>query len=702
MKKELLRLLTIGTIALGIVLIFAACAGSEGEQGAVGPEGPQGPQGLQGPPGPPGAAAQAVVDLAEGISSAITDVTIDPDGFPTVTFTITAADGTSLTLDDIESVQFTIARITFNEETGFTSYTNYFTQEVEGVEYSFQGEARQPAVAVVSQPTFENGEGEMTELAPGAYRYTFAQSLGDEYDPTATHVVGAVVIRGPRDVAANPTYTFVPNGEEPSTTRFISTTETCNSCHGQLSAHGGSRQEVDLCILCHTPQNTDPETGNSLDMKVMIHRIHSGEELPSVQEGDPYYIVGFRQSIHDYSTLAWPQDTRSCTTCHTGPDGELFKYAPTLASCTSCHDDVNPGTSVNHPGRPKNDVQCKDCHLEEDTDFDLGSISGAHVIPRLSESSRIDGVNFEIIGVENVAPDMSPSVTFSVTTNEGDPIVPSRMDYLAITLAGPTTDYTDRVTEVLARSSADTPPASVEDVGDGTYRYTFQYVFPAEASGTYAVAIEGYMMEEIPRVDEPVRIPGRNPVFYIALDGGDPEPRRAIIDQTLCNACHGDLAQHGGIRQNTDYCVMCHNPTATDEERRPEEAWPPTSINFRVLIHQIHRGEDAAQPVQVYGFGNTANDFGDVVFPRDLAGCETCHLPDTYDMSILSGLRPTVITQDGEVIAIIPPVQSVCIACHDSQAATAHAALETTTDNLEACEVCHGSGREFDATDAHH
>ena len=63
-------------------------------------------------------------------------------------------------------------------------------------------------------------------------------------------------------------------------------TETCNKCHDQLAFHGGSRSGMELCIMCHTPQTVDPDTGNTLDMKVFVHKLHMGEELPSVKAGN--------------------------------------------------------------------------------------------------------------------------------------------------------------------------------------------------------------------------------------------------------------------------------------------------------------------------------------------------------------------------------------------------------------------------------
>jgi len=100
-------------------------------------------------------------------------------------------------------------------------------------------------------------------------------------------------------------------------------TETCNKCHTRLQLHG-ERREVQLCITCHTPQSTDAQSGNTVDMPVMIHKIHMGEGLPSVEAGDPYQIVGFQNTVHDYSEVVYPQDVRNCVSCHTGAEMSDF------------------------------------------------------------------------------------------------------------------------------------------------------------------------------------------------------------------------------------------------------------------------------------------------------------------------------------------------------------------------------------------
>lgn len=639
--------------------------------------------------------AQIVAD--SGILSEITSITIGDDEIPVISFTLTDINSTPLSLDEVDSVRFLLVRIDEDELSGLPRYYNYFSNEVAGTEYEFNGTLMQPTVETVTQPTFESGDGTFAEVEPGVYTYTFSEPLGDNYDDRLTHLVAAEVIRGPRNVAANPYLAFDPRGGEADDTQFLVETASCNNCHGDLRAHGGSRYEVNLCTTCHTPDNSDPETGNSLDFRVLIHRIHAGENLPSVQEGLPYYIVGRNGSIHDYSTVAFPQDIRNCTSCHTGVDFEdnLEAEVPT---CTSCHDDVDPTIGLNHPGRPKDEDSCANCHYPELEEFDNESIPGAHVIPRHSE--QLNGVNFEIITVENVVSGQSPAIIFRVTDDAGEVISVEEMGYLAVTLAGPVSDYTERTTETIFRAGENAEPPAIEETDDGAFRYTFSFVFADDTSGTYAFAMEGYVMQELDDIDEVVRDTGFNPVTYVGLNGEETDARRQVIALENCNSCHSDLALHGTIRQNTEYCVLCHNPNATDENRRPDEAMPPVSINFPLLIHRIHNGEEANNPLQVYGFGNNLHDYGELRFPGEMLNCSTCHIDNSYSV-LPEGNAPTVISQGGEVLVEIQASRAVCSTCHDTLAADGHAILQTTDTGIETCSVCHGSNREFDITNIH-
>ena len=100
----------------------------------------------------------------------------------------------------------------------------------------------------------------------------------------------------------------------------------------------------------------------------MIHKIHMGSSLPSVEAGTPYQIIGFNNSVNDFSTVVFPQDIRNCTTCHAGPtpptqSANWFAF-PNRAACQSCHDDVNFATGANHPGGIQaDDSLCSTCHI---------------------------------------------------------------------------------------------------------------------------------------------------------------------------------------------------------------------------------------------------------------------------------------------------------------------------------------------------
>lgn len=687
-------------VFVGLVLILAACGSQPPpmvDSGVAGPAGPQGPAGPAGPAGAEGPPGKSFYVPGPGLVAEISAAEFQ-NGKPVVTLSLSDAAGRPLTPESLEGYGFTIAQVLLDESTGLSRHQSLLVREVEGQPYRVGAETRQPAMATASQAYADSG-GEWTLVEEGIYTYTFANELALPVDPEATTVVGLYAYKDGRSALANNVYTFLPQGGNPAVERQVVATDACQTCHNPIVIHGGTRRETGLCVTCHTDQTTDPETGNTLDFKVLIHRLHAGAGLPSVEAGTPYQIVGFRQNLFDFSSGTWPQDLRNCTTCHTGgAQSDNFKTAPNSAACTSCHDNVNVATGENHPGGRKEDSKCASCHVPDGLEFDA-SITGAHTIPL--NSAKIKGVNFEILAVEGGGPGASPQVTFKISDNQGVAIAPADMDNLGVTLAGPTSDYTYRVTETIFRAGTDQPPAA-EDAGAGAYRYTFEAKIPEDATGSFAIGLEGYVMETIDGVENPVRVAGYNPVSYFSLDGGEPEARRAVVDGELCSACHQTLALHGGQRQNTEYCVLCHNPSASDEARRPEESLPPTSINFRVLIHKIHRGRELSEiPYLVYGFGGRAFDFSNVLFPGDLAACQTCHLPGTYSLPLSAGVQPTVITQAGDLLRAVLPVQSTCTACHDSPAVAGHAELQTTASGLETCAVCHGPGKDYDVSEVH-
>ena len=55
----------------------------------------------------------------------------------------------------------------------------------------------------------------------------------------------------------NPVAYFSVDGSPIKPRRKVVDIDTCNTCHDRLALHGGSRREVEYCVMCHNPQNVD-------------------------------------------------------------------------------------------------------------------------------------------------------------------------------------------------------------------------------------------------------------------------------------------------------------------------------------------------------------------------------------------------------------------------------------------------------------
>jgi OmcA/MtrC family decaheme c-type cytochrome len=540
--------------------------------------------------------------------------------------------------------------------------------------------------------------GTYTQNGDGDYTYTFKTRAPSGFDVTATHSIGVYASRDLSEFDlgtnySNDVFNFVPNGSAVTTIRDVVPTEACNQCHDPLSAHGGARQLVALCVLCHTPQTTDPDTGNTVDFKVMIHKIHDGANLPSVVAGGKYQIIGYNQSVNDFSTVVFPDDVRDCTKCHRAPATQADNYLtkPSRAACGSCHDDVNFDTGLNHAGglAQHDDTMCARCHIPDDgLEFSAG-ILGAHTIPTMSKA--LPGVVIGLEKVDNGSAGQSPTVTFTLKNKAGDPLDASKMSRLALVLAGPTTDYTSAISEDARMAT----PA-----GDGTYMYTFTATVPADATGTYTIGAEGYnnvtlLPGEVNQMT--VRDAAVNQELDFSVDGSPIAPRRMVVDINKCNVCHTSLSVHGNNRNQVKQCVLCHNPTATDADQRPASANPPQGINFAMMIHKIHTGEDLTTDYTIYGFGGSKNNFNDVRFPGDRRDCDKCHVNSSDTPPIGATLA---VTDPRGPINPVQPTTSACTGCHTDIAAASHA-LSNTTVLGEACAVCHGADGEFSVDKVH-
>jgi hypothetical protein len=634
----------------------------------------------------------------------------------------------------------------------------------------------------VEQASTDSG-GSYTELSIGTYRYKFGTQLPEGFDPNVTHTLGVYASRDLNEFQLGPYYAnelkhFVPWGTSEPMPRDIVTTETCNGrCHNPLALHGGSRQEVGLCILCHNPtQGIDPDTGNSVDMPLMTHKIHMGENLT-----EDYTIIGYRQSVHNYNEVVYPAPINECEACHTGgiptenfpmiatpsaalvcdgsgvgetvlqwdytdnvqvkvrtssnQEGTLFftggptgsvatgKWVadgtsfdlydlktgalvqsvsvnatvlgcvsnapgtprgepgvqhsnwmdnPSRKTCGSCHDYINWETGEGHSEYDLvmvDDITCDNCHVADSgKEFDR-SVKGAHL--ELYKSAQFPGVLVKFLEVSNTNPGDHPTVKFSVSSKNA-PIDPASLDRFRLTLSGPNEDYSFRVQEIANRSAV--------WAGDNTWTYTFAQALPTDAEGSFTVSFEGRNLVPI-EIDGNVseqRDNAENPSIAFAVTDTAATPRRMVVDDYNCESCHSNLAFHGGARHDPQYCDTCHMPEALDFDG-------VQTISFKYMIHSIHRGEELAK-----GFSIGSHDYSDVVYPGDLRDCATCHVNNSQQVPVESGLLPTMTPQAWW--SPMAPNTAACLSCHDDDDAAVHAYSNTAFFG-ESCGTCHGEGR---------
>ena len=436
----------------------------------------------------------------------------------------------------------------------------------------------------------------------------------------------------------------------------------------------------------------------------------------------------------NYSAVVYPatpSDPRDCETCHQQTTGATNKTAfltnPTRAACGSCHDNVNFATGANHPGGPQfDDNQCTTCHVPLGTDFDA-SILGAHVVP--TSSSLLSGlVAAKITKVQNGTVGTAPVVSFTVHNTAGAGVPLSTLSSISLTMAGPTTDYgytifgtststPGYVTESAAKSTCD---------ATGACQYTFTNIVPAAATGTYAIGMEAretQVLNTDTAGTQSITYGAPNVVSYFSVDGSPVTPRRSVVALANCNGCHQTLQVHGALRNNTEYCVMCHNPSNTDASvrgsgdgcTRIRPRKPPQGINFNLLVHRIHYGINMQAVNRTYvvvGFGGSINNFSSTLFPplsptgtaTDTENCSMCHVNSSSEQAdvTLSGFH--AVTDPQGPINPIQPVSSACSGCHVDLPTAAHFLDNTATlggQQVEACAVCHSSGAAY-AVDAVH
>jgi OmcA/MtrC family decaheme c-type cytochrome len=634
--------------------------------------------------------------IRPGLKIIIQDLTIPADRKPLVTVKYT--DNLDQPLDRLGvltpgavSSSFILAYLPASQAGEVTDYVAYTTRTVTS-----------PITGVRAVQAGADSGGVWTEVGGGVYTYKFGTTLPANYSTTLTHTLG---IYGRRDLrewglsfyAANPTRDFVPNGSAVKQIHEIAVTTSCNACHDPLALHGETgRREVQVCILCHSPQTIDPDTGEPQDMKVLIHKVHRSSSLPSVLAGKPYIIIGNQQSVNDFSHIRYPMDIRNCNSCHkNSKQVNAWKLFPSIEACGSCHDDVDFKTGANHvAGAYPDNSECASCHQPEGSFEYDASIAGAHTVPY--KSNQLEYPKLNIISITNTAPGQNPTVRFKITDKNGTAMDPARfggtLGRFSSNLAGPTTDYTTRITETISGATA---------AGGGEYTYTYKTIkVPADATGTWALQFEGRLTATLVRGGNPTdtftqRDAMDNVVKYFAVTGTTVTPRRTVVSLASCNKCHDKLQLHGGNRNTIESCVVCHNPKLTGASN---PAGTRESFSMQYMVHKIHTGEELENDY----YQGLTNNYKEVLYVGDRRNCLACHVGNTYVVP----LPATNVAVDTPKNYWTPtlPITTACITCHDSISTVAHAFINTTTlggMQVESCAVCHKEGADFAVSKAH-
>jgi OmcA/MtrC family decaheme c-type cytochrome len=438
-------------------LFLAALAGCAGEDGNPGVAGPPGNTGGTGGTGGTGASGTLPLVDSNGISSVkfmtarTSSVTIPADGRPVIVFSLVDENNVARKGLAASAARLVMARL-YPSVGGASSEWRAYTNRIAtwndpgqpppaGTTWPGTQDALQANTETMTAGTFVDcttapdprPAGSVAASCPaaansgGVYVYKMAKNItaADPNDPTApaydatlTHRVGlefrvyrnAAVTGCAADdttcsedsiyiASTNGVYTWRPSDGATSgfLTRDIASNTACDACHDQLNLHGGARSDVQYCVTCHNPYTTDPQTGNSVDFKVMVHKIHRGSQLYG-----QYQVVGFGGFLFDAREVVFPQDQRNCQTCHRegvtdAPDADHWKSYANKTVCGTCHDGEDPDDPTDFWAGPTAKLDASNRIYSVSTDS-TATVQGGHAQVDNTQCLDCHGPNSNVDG----------------------------------------------------------------------------------------------------------------------------------------------------------------------------------------------------------------------------------------------------------------------------------------------------------------
>lgn len=726
-----------------ITTLISSCGGDDGDDGLDGATGAQGEQGGQG--------AAGFSEIPDTLSGEITAASVTEDGTLSIQFSLKDKLDRGFSGLPASNIRFTVTKLFPEGSTGngepskWQSYINKVEDAPPALDSS-DPDYIGPGTADQIQATYEK-DGVLSDNLDGSYTYQYSinlNSVGEplavSYEPALSHRV-AFQISGGDFPAVNADYDWQPSTGETTgiSSRNIVSEDTCNQCHGQLALHGGGRIDMNYCVTCHNPGSTDANSGNSVNLTEMAHKIHRGHELQAVIDGGEYAIWGYKDGKHDYSEVAFPQDIRNCQSCHdesneNTADAANWRQRPTMEACGSCHDDVDfsQGIAGGHDGGAQQDnSQCSTCHTNDSAIGALMAhdISGKNTA-RDNFELQIDGVALAANALDAALTDLTINVTF--LDGNGAPITGPVADINFFNAADPKLLYNwIRPTEGyqtnysqdfmgLDTSSTAIHMATAADSGDvaqGKHQYVVQGL--DLASGDSILVTHDILLcvsrnngTLINCVDSTADVRAANAVTAYFDDAGAllaDSPITFGADRDSCNSCHQDLeahpTPHNHGAEEFDQCRSCHNTNRI--------AWESgEATDFKSIVHRFHDSN----------FHGT-----EVELPDDPSNCQQCHSQyddDSwqYDLPLKSNIWPESGPNGSTSATVV-----VCSSCHletaiaviDTAALTDlptadQALIEHMMNNggifggtpeeankVESCSICHSIGSSAGIDKAH-
>jgi len=479
--------------SVGLTCLTLGCTGDDGATGAQGPPGPPGGSGDTSTILDPSQDAPGVVIEITGVSGATgSGSTFLAGNTLTVTFTVKKNDGSSWKLSEMGAGAIMASGPTSNYTRVLKEKVNVIGHSTENADGSYSYKFEDPIPANYEAPINDSGsygaaDGNLagTPLQTGAY--TVGMYLGWFYTVNGKAFSDA----------GNATFDFLYGTGAVLDPREVITQANCNACHKTIRAHGGFLRDTKMCALCHTigAEDFGGPPGNHIWFPVVIHKVHNGEHLPSVNgvatkpDGSrdygvapvPYTITNVLRQVTDFSHVAFPvwpnlnvpmprdadysmltspqkatddlirEGITDCVKCHGDPDGagplpppaqgDLYKTHPTRLACGSCHDDVdwaNLYTANTQTMPAQNDnATCTLCH--DPSGNGLAVVDG-HLHP-LNDAAVNPGLNFPIVSIDEagsnngngaIDPGEKVAVSFRIRDDAGNPITPDPAQFSTV------------------------------------------------------------------------------------------------------------------------------------------------------------------------------------------------------------------------------------------------------------------------------